>query len=87
MLVPNVTRVARDDLTREQAFAKAASPPDRLAVTAGRRVTIVTVSDIAVIRGADDYVEVVLLDGCCLLHTARLDHMEAELPSTFVRAH
>ncbi|HRO33992.1 MAG TPA: LytTR family DNA-binding domain-containing protein [Brevundimonas sp.] len=87
MLMLQVTRVARDDLSREQAFARAASPPDRLAVTAGRRVTIVAVPDIVVIRGADDYVEVVLLDGRRLLHSGRLDHLEAELPSTFMRVH
>lgn len=87
MLMLQVARVARDDLSRERAFARAASPPDRLAVTAGRRVTLVTISDIVAIRGADDYVEVVLLDGRRLLHAGRLDHLEAELPSTFVRIH
>lgn len=87
MLMLQVTRVAREDLSRERAFARAASPPDRLAVTAGRRVTLVTVSDIVAIRGADDYVEVALLDGRRLLHTGRLDHLEAELPSMFMRVH
>lgn len=87
MLMLQVTRLARDDLSRERALAKAASPPDRLAVTTGRRVTLVAVSDVVAICGADDYVEVALLDGRRLLHASRLDHLETELPSTFVRVH
>lgn len=87
MLMLHVTRLARDDLSRERALARAASPPDRLAVTTGRRVTLVELSDVVAICGADDYVEVVLLDGRRLLHASRLDHLQTELPSTFVRVH
>jgi len=56
-------------------------------VTTGRRVVLVPVADIAAIRGADDYVELVLLDGRRPLHAARLDHLQARLPPTFVRVH
>lgn len=87
MLMLRVARLGRDDLLREQALAEAASAPDRLAVTTGRRVMLVPVSDIAAIQGADDYVELVLVDGRRLLHTARLDHLETRLPPTFVRVH
>jgi len=87
MLMLHVTRLARDDLSRERALARAASPPDRLAVTTGRRVTLVELSDVVAICGADDYVEVALLDGRRLLHASRLDHLQSELPSTFIRVH
>ena len=43
--------------------------------------------DIVAVVGADDYVELRLTNGRKLLHSARLDRLEAELPASFLRVH
>ena len=44
-------------------------------------------AEIVAVVGADDYVELRLADGRRLLHAARLDRLEIELPAGFLRVH
>jgi DNA-binding LytR/AlgR family response regulator len=47
----------------------------------------VPIADVVAILGADDYVELRLSSGRCLLHAARLDRLETDLPAGFLRVH
>ncbi len=87
LLMKAVIRLGRDDLSRETALNRAASPPDRLAIASTRGVEIVAIADIVAITGTDDYAEVRLIDGRRLLHAARLEHLADELPDGFMRVH
>lgn len=87
LLVAEVVRLGREDRAREAALTRAASQPERLTVTSTRGVELVPLRDIVAILGADDYAELRLRGGRSLLHAARLDRLEAELPSGFVRVH
>ena len=60
---------------------------DRLTVASSRGVELVPIVDIIAVVGADDYVELRLTGGRCLLHAARLDRLETELPTGFLRVH
>lgn len=87
LLMTEVVRLGRDDRRREDALTRAASHPDCLTVASARGVERVPVKQIVAVIGADDYVELRLSGGRSLLHTARLDRLEAELPPCFLRAH
>lgn len=87
LLVAEVLRLAREDRDREAALTRAASRPDRLTVASARGVELVPLRDIVAIRGADDYAELTLAGGRTLLHAARLDRLEAQLPPSFLRVH
>lgn len=87
LLMAEVVRLGRDDQAREIALARAAARPNCLTVASARGVQLVPVTNIVAIVGADDYVELRLADGRCLLHAARLDRLEAELPPAFLRIH
>jgi hypothetical protein len=87
LLMAEVVRLGRDDQQREVALTRAAARPDCLTVASSRGVERVPLADIVAIVGADDYVELRLTDGRGLLHAARLDRLEAELPATFLRVH
>ncbi len=87
LLMAEVVRLGRDDQSREAALTRAAGRPDRLTVASARGVELVPVADILAIVGADDYVELRLAGGRSLLHAARLDQLEAQLPPTFRRIH
>jgi DNA-binding LytR/AlgR family response regulator len=87
LLMIEMVRLGREDRDREAALTRAASLPDRLAVASARGVELVPVCDILAILGADDYVELRLAGSRSLLHAARLDGLEAELPDTFLRVH
>ena len=87
LLITEVLRLGRDDRDREAALTRAASRPDRLTVATAKGVELTPLRDIIAIVGADDYVEVRLSSGRCLLHTARLERLETQLPATFVRIH
>lgn len=87
LLVGEVVRIARRDRDREAALTRAASSAERLSVATARGVELVRVEDIVAIVGADDYAELRLTGGRTLLHAARLDHLEANLPPGFVRIH
>ncbi len=87
LLVVEVLRLGRQDEAREAALTRAAVLPDRLSVATGRGVDVVPAPDIVSIGGADDYAELRLRGGRTLLHAARLDHLEASLPESFLRVH
>ena len=87
LLMVEVVRLGRGDQEREVALIQATARPDCLTVVSSRRVERVPIADIIAIVGADDYVELRLTDGRRLLHTARLDRLETELPTAFLRIH
>jgi DNA-binding LytR/AlgR family response regulator len=87
LLIGEVVRMARRDRAREASLTRAATTADRLSVATARGVEVVKVTDIVAIVGADDYAEIRLIGGRSLLHAARLDHLEANLPATFARTH
>lgn len=87
LLMVEVIRLSREDQGREAALTRAADQPDRLTVASSRGVELVPIIDIIAVVGADDYVELRLAGGRCLLHAARLDRLETELPTGFLRIH
>lgn len=87
LLVVEVVRLGRDDRGREAALTRAASRADRLTVASARGVELVPIAEILAVVGADDYVELRLVGGRCLLHAARLDGMATQLPASFLRVH
>jgi hypothetical protein len=87
LLVAEVLRLGREDRDREAALTRAASRPDRLTVATAKGVQLVPLADIVAIVGADDYVELRLRGERGLLHAARLERLEAQLPASFVRVH
>lgn len=87
LLMVDVVRLGRDDRDREAALTRAASRPDRLIVTTGKGVQLTPLSDIVAILGADDYAELRLAGARSLLHSARLERLEGQLPASFVRIH
>lgn len=87
LLMAEVVRLGRGDQQREVALTEAAARPNCLTVVSSKRVERVPIADIVAVIGADDYVELRLSDGRSLLHAARLDRLETELPSTFLRTH
>ncbi len=87
LMMSEVVRQGRDDRQREVALTRAVSRPDCLTVTSSRGVERVPLADIIAVLGADDYVELRLTDGRSLLHAARLDRLEADLPAPFLRIH
>ncbi len=76
-------RLARA-LTRAR---EARSSEMRLIIRSLSRTEIIPIVTIVRISGADDYVEVATTDGRCLLHYDRLDKLERQLPSMFIRTH
>jgi len=87
LLMVEVVRLGREDQGREAALTRAANQPDRLTVASSRGVELVPIADIIAVVGADDYVELRLTAGRCLLHAVRLDRLETELPAGFLRVH
>lgn len=87
LLMAEVVRLGRDDRRRETVLARAVARSDCLAVASSRGIEQVALADIIAVLGADDYVELRLTDGRSLLHAARLDRLEADLPSSFRRIH
>lgn len=87
LLAFEVVRLGRDDRGREAALTREVARPDCLTVVSARGVERVPIADVVAILGADDYVELRLSGGRCLLHAARLDRLETELPAGFLRVH
>lgn len=87
LLMAEVVRLGRDDQGRERALVKAVTRPNCLTVASARGVERAPLADIVAVVGADDYVELRLTDGRRLLHAARLDRLETELPAPFLRVH
>ena len=77
------------DRVRERMSAE--DKPDEgsigLVVRSAGRIDLAPSAAIVSLSGADDYVEVALLDGRKLLHDMRLDALEKKLPSSFLRVH
>jgi len=87
LLMSEVVRLGRDDRAREAALSRAAARPNQLIVASARGVERVLIREIVAVVGADDYVELRLSGGRTLLHAARLDRLETELPAGFLRVH
>lgn len=58
-----------------------------LAVRSAGRIDLAPFSDILLLSGADDYVEVFLANGRRFLHDMRLQELERRLPPGFMRVH
>jgi hypothetical protein len=87
LLMAEVVRLGRADQAREDALIRAAARPNCLTIASSRGVQRAPLDDIVAIVGADDYVELRLTNGRRLLHSARLDRLETELPASFLRVH
>lgn len=87
LLMAEVVRLGRNDQQREAALTDAVTRPNCVTVVSSKRVERVPIANIVAIVGADDYVELRLSDGRNLLHAARLDRLEADLPASFLRIH
>mgnify|MGYP001385470547 CR=1 FL=1 len=87
LLMAEVVRLGRDDQEREVALTRAAARPNCLTVASSRGVERVPLSDIVAVVGADDYVELRLTNERRMLHAARLDRLEQDLPASFLRVH
>lgn len=87
LLMAEVIRLGRDDQKREQALTRAVALPDALTLSSSRGVERIPLDQIIAIVGADDYVEIRLLGGRTKLHSARLERLQTELPSAFLRIH
>lgn len=87
LLMAELIRLGRDDRAREAVLTQAAARPDCLTVASARGLLRVPLAQITAVVGADDYVELRLADGRRLLHAARLDRLESELPAGFLRVH
>ncbi len=72
---------------RMSAGDKAEEESISLAVRSAGRIDLAPSAAIVSLSGADDYVEVTLLDGRKLLHDMRLDALEKKLPASFLRVH
>ena len=74
-----------------RALERAAGAPlltgRSLAVRSAGRIDLAAFTDIVLLSGADDYVEVILSDGRRFLHDTRLQDLEKRLPTGFVRVH
>jgi cbb3-type cytochrome oxidase subunit 3 len=78
-------RARRLEIALEQARQKDA--PGRLKIQRSGKTDFVAANEIVYCKGAGDYVELALADGSKILHLAKLQDMEQELPSTFLRVH
>jgi two-component system response regulator LytT len=82
--------VSEDRLARALDRALETAPPavgKSLVVRSSGRIQLAPLAQVASLSGADDYVEVALVDGRKLLHDVRLDELERRLPPSFVRVH
>lgn len=87
LLMADLMRLGRDVQQREVVLTRAAARPNCLTVASSRGVERVPLDEIVAVVGADDYVELRLTRGRKLLHSARLDRLETELPENFARVH
>jgi DNA-binding LytR/AlgR family response regulator len=87
LLMAEVVRLGREDRGREAALTRAADRPNRLTVASAQGVELVPIADILAVVGADDYVELRLVGGRTLLHSARLERLADQLPPGFLRIH
>lgn len=71
----------------DRALAAPGIGAGSLVVRSAGRIDLAAFADIVALSGADDYVEVVLVDGRRFLHDMRLRDLEKQLPGGFVRVH
>ncbi len=81
------TEMRAHDLELALARVTQAKTPAVIRVNSAGAVTIVNTTDIAVCKGADDYVELQLTDGRSILHNGALLELEKVLPANFLRVH
>ncbi|MEM1056631.1 MAG: LytTR family DNA-binding domain-containing protein [Bacteroidota bacterium] len=67
--------------------ARAEHPAASLAIRSAGRIDLVRVAEVAYVRAAGAYSELVLRDGSVRLHSKSLDRLLAVLPATFERVH
>ncbi|MEM0964059.1 MAG: LytTR family DNA-binding domain-containing protein [Bacteroidota bacterium] len=67
--------------------ARAEHPAASLAIRSAGRIDLVRVADVAYVRAAGAYSDLVLRDGSIRLHSKSLDRLLAVLPATFERVH
>ncbi|MEM6326244.1 MAG: LytTR family DNA-binding domain-containing protein [Bacteroidota bacterium] len=67
--------------------ARAEHPAASLAIRSAGRIDLVRVADVAYVRAAGVYSELILRDGSTRLHSKPLDRLLAVLPATFERVH
>ncbi|MDP3736289.1 MAG: LytTR family DNA-binding domain-containing protein [Hyphomonadaceae bacterium] len=80
-------RLARAlDRAMEAASPAGAAGPSLVVRSAGR-IQLAPLTDVMLLSGAGDYVEVTLADGRKLLHDVRLDDLEKRLPASWLRVH
>lgn len=78
-------RAGRLELALEQARQK--EEVGRIKIKSAGKIEVVQTNQIAHCKGAGDYVEISLVDGAQLLHSASLNELETNLPPTFIRVH
>ena len=66
---------------------RASNPAKTLAVRSAGRIDLVPISEIAYIRAAGSYTELVLRNGAIRVHSKSLDRLLSILPTTFERVH
>ncbi len=66
---------------------RADNPVTSLAVRSAGRVDLVPVADVAYVRAAGSYAELVLRDGTIHIHSKSLERLLAVLPAAFERVH
>jgi DNA-binding LytR/AlgR family response regulator len=71
----------------DRALAVPVASGTSLVVRSAGRIQLAPLAQVASLSGADDYVEVALIDGRRLLHDVRLDELEKRLPASFIRVH
>ena len=87
LLMIEVIRLGRDDSSREAALVRAVGRPDRITVASAGGVELVPIAEIVAVVGADDYVELRLIGGRTVLHSARIGLLEQDLSPAFLRIH
>lgn len=88
--VPKPFSLERFTLALQRASGdggRAPCPAQRLAVRRNGRLELVAVADVLFVQAADNYTELVLLNGRRVLHDKTLDNLTAVLPDDFERIH
>jgi hypothetical protein len=70
-----------------RASREAEGGDSRVPVLSARGVELCDPRSILMIKGADDYAEIILTGGATRLHRGRLSELEARLPQSFLRVH
>lgn len=60
---------------------------EKITINSVGQLQSITITDIKYIKGAGDYVELILINNDVILHSSSLNKMEKKLPATFIRVH